>query len=76
MIVCFLLGCTEQHNSAVQNPSENTVDSGCDNTPKMTNAQIIADTQTCESAGLDAEGFHCGTNPTTIQIQCKPRAKE
>lgn len=46
---------------------------GCEIMPKMTNAQIITETQLCSAANLDSEAFHCGTDPITTMIQCKPK---
>ena len=81
MLASVLVGCSEapeprSQGVPVQSVPEKPVDPGCTLTPKMTNTQIIAETHTCESNGLDAEAFHCGDDPTTIQIQCKPRSKE
>lgn len=78
MLASVLVGCSEAPTPKGQSAPEvqAPVDPGCTLDPKMSNTQIIAETHTCESNGLDAEAFHCGNDPSTIQIQCKPRVKE
>jgi hypothetical protein len=49
------------------------VDRGCSDDPKLTNDQIIVETNKCSAGGLDAEALHCGENADTITIQCKPK---
>lgn len=49
---------------------------GCSDMPKLTNDQIIIETNKCSAAGLDAEALHCGEDYQITIVQCKPKATE
>lgn len=79
LVVVSMLGCAEKESRVAQVESvvsapavETPYNKSCENDQHMTNAEIIAETKLCASAGLNASAFHCGDNQATTRIQCEP----
>ena len=65
-IAITLVACGEKPAEEQQ-----TIDPSCAHI--MTNDEIIAETNKCNSAGLDAMALHCGDDHQTVIIECRPR---
>lgn len=70
ILICILLvACGKKEEPSIEI-------NDCTKDPKLTNDQIIADTEKCRSAGLDAQALHCGDDMKITVIQCLPKPGE
>lgn len=66
-IASLLVACGTKPSPEAYNEQNNS----CGNF--LTNDEIIATTQKCNQAGLDAVSLHCGDDYQTVIVECRPR---
>jgi len=76
-MLASLVACTDypkvpKAEEPNQNQQANT-GQGCDGMPKLTNAQIVRETQYCHSNNMKAVPLHCGDDEQTTIVQCSPK---